>query len=162
MRRYEIAGHARFLTFSCSGRQQFFDDRAACDVFAQQLMISKSRSGFRLYAWVVMPEHVHLLLQPELNQESVSKILMSLKRRVATRVLGDWREAGRAVPERFWQAGGGYDRNIYSGDELAEKIQYIHENPVRRGLVERGEDWVWSSCRALSGLETGWGEVDRV
>lgn len=51
---------------------------------------------------------------------------------------------GRAL---FWQRGGGYDRNVRGEDALREKIGYIHANPVRRGLVERAEDWVWSSAR---------------
>jgi len=46
---------------------------------------------------------------------------------------------------RFWQRGGGYDRNLWSPEEIHEKIHYIHANPVRRGLVVRPEDWPWSS-----------------
>ena len=49
---------------------------------------------------------------------------------------------------RFWQPGRGYDRNIWTAEELHEKIDYIHANPVRRGLVERPGDWAWSSWRA--------------
>jgi putative transposase len=49
---------------------------------------------------------------------------------------------------RFWQRGGGYDRNIRTVKEMHEKIAYIHANPVRRGLVERVADWPWSSWRA--------------
>jgi len=47
----------------------------------------------------------------------------------------------------FWQDGGGYDRNIVSDRELYEKVQYIHDNPVRRGLIGRPADWPWSSAR---------------
>jgi putative transposase len=50
---------------------------------------------------------------------------------------------------RFWQRGGGYDRNICSVDELYEKINYMHKNPVRRGLVNHPGDWYWSSYRAF-------------
>ena len=49
---------------------------------------------------------------------------------------------------RFWQRGGGYDRNIFSADEAHEKIQYIHANPVRAGLVESPDKWKWSSFQA--------------
>ncbi len=161
LRRYEIPGHARFLTFSCFGRQPFFDDRAVRDVFADQLMTTRLRMGFKLHAWVVMPEHVHLLVRPDLSMGSISKVLMSLKRRVATKVLKGWREEGVDAPDHFWQAGGGYDRNIYSQDEMNEKIRYIHENPVRRGLVEKADDWEWSSARAWNVIECRWSEVDR-
>jgi len=161
LRRYEIPGHARFLTFSCNQRQPYFNDRSARDIFADQLMITRSRLGFKLHAWVVMPEHVHLLVRPDLPEVPVSKILMSLKRRVATKVLKQRRDEGLDTPSQFWQAGGGYDRNVYSADELSEKIGYIHENPVRRGLVERAENWAWSSARGWMGFESEWDEIDR-
>src|SRR5262249_48785979 len=53
---------------------------------------------------------------------------------------------------RFWQPGGGYDRNITSAAALRAVIDYIHANPVRRGLVARAEDWEWSSARWYAGL----------
>ena len=49
---------------------------------------------------------------------------------------------------RFWLPGGGYDRNIWTAEELHQKIAYMHANPVRRGLVEDLGDWPWSSWRA--------------
>ena len=49
---------------------------------------------------------------------------------------------------RFWMRGGGYDRNLRSLDDVREKIRYIHANPVRRNLVDKVEDWKWSSYRA--------------
>ena len=52
---------------------------------------------------------------------------------------------------RFWQRGGGYDRNLWSPEEIHEKIHYIHANPVRRGLVVRPEDWPWSSVHDYTG-----------
>jgi len=161
LRRYEIQGHARFLTFSCYQRRPYFDDQQIRDTFADQLMITRSRLGFKLHAWVVMPEHVHLLVQPSLPEAPVSRVLMSLKRRVSTKVLKRWRDENQDTPTQFWQSGGGYDRNIYSSEELTEKTRYIHENPVRRGLVERPEDWGWSSVRAWMGLDTEWGQIDR-
>ncbi|MBI1374711.1 MAG: hypothetical protein GC159_18485 [Phycisphaera sp.] len=63
---------------------------------------------------------------------------------------------------RFWQPGGGYDRNIYSDDELIEKISYIHNNPVRRGLVERAIDWPWSSARWWEARDEGHLRIDEL
>lgn len=54
---------------------------------------------------------------------------------------------------RFWQAGGGYDRNVGDESTLRTMIDYIHQNPVRRGLVDRPEDWIWSSARWYAGLD---------
>ncbi len=168
-RRYEIEGHARFLTFSCYRRLALFGSSAIRDAFAERIFLARSRLGFKLLAWVIMPEHVHLLVLP--LESTVPSILSATKRPFSAMVLGRWRELrapvldrirDRSGAERFWQAGGGYDRNIFSEGELREKIRYIHENPVRRGLVEREEDWAWSSARAMRGLETRWATIDRV
>ncbi len=67
---------------------------------------------------------------------------------------------GRRVRHRFWQPGGGYDRNITSIETLRAMIEYIHANPVRRGLVARAEDWEWSSARWYAGLRPAKLEID--
>ena len=153
MRRFELEGHARFLTFSTYQRLPLFQHDAIKDVFAAHLARSRARHGFRLLAWVVMPEHVHLIAWP--LEGRMSRPLSGLKRGFAREVLGRWRELDAPIlarlpdsqgRERFWQRGGGYDRNIRDEDELREKIGYIHANPVKRGLVERPTDWSWSSA----------------
>jgi putative transposase len=55
------------------------------------------------------------------------------------------------VHYRFWQRGGGYDRNVTEGETVRQMIEYIHQNPVRRGLVDNAADWVWSSARFYAG-----------
>lgn len=159
-RRREITGHARYLTFSCFHRRPLLDEQAR-NIFADRLIFARDRHGFLLYAWVAMPEHVHLLIRPFPPTLEVPRILMTIKRPVATAALGRIRKTGAPAPKHFWQAGGGYDRNIYSDHELAEKIDYIHQNPVRRGLVERAEDWTWSSARVWRGFDSRWPVVDR-
>ena len=62
---------------------------------------------------------------------------------------------------RFWQRGGGYDRNIWSSKEMEEKVVYIHRNPVKRGLVEQAADWEWSSARWYNGARDSIIKVDR-
>ncbi len=112
-----------------------------------------------------MPEHVHLLLYPEQASYSISRILSSLKQPVAKRAIHYVRtEATSFIPRmtdeqpsgkrsiRFWQRGGGYDRNLWSPRHIWETIDYIHTNPVRRGLCESDTDWTWSSARAYHGL----------
>jgi putative transposase len=60
---------------------------------------------------------------------------------------------GKRIRHRFWQPGGGYDRVITSSAALRALIDYIHHNPVRRGLVDRAEDWDWSSARWYACLQ---------
>ena len=68
-------------------------------------------------------------------------------------------QAGK--PYQFWQDGGGYDRNIRNAKALREMMGYIHDNPVKRGLAERAEDWPWSSARDWAGQETGPIPIDK-
>jgi putative transposase len=62
---------------------------------------------------------------------------------------------GRAnrVERRFWQAGGGYDRNLMEPTTIRHVIDYIHGNPIRRGLVNQADDWPWSSAGFYSGRQ---------
>lgn len=89
--------------------------------------------------------------------------LFTLKTSMAQRVIGRWVELDAPVlskvrhrdgSHRFWQAGGGFDRNVRDEDELLREIDYIHLNPVRRGLVKTPCDWAWSSARWYAGEES--------
>src|SRR5207245_9352899 len=117
------------------------------------------------WAYVIMPEHVHLLIQPEEADYTIARIRTALKLPVTNKAL---RFLSRKTPRfldrlkdvqpngdvhyRFWQRGGGYDRNVIEPHTLQQMIEYIHNNPVRRGLVEKATDWVWSSARFYAGL----------
>lgn len=153
VKRYDTPGHARFVTFSCYQRLPLLSDPRTRDAFAQRLEAERVRLGFSIIAWVVMPEHVHLVVVPVDGQ--LGPVLRGVKQGFAHMVLARWRERSAPVlgslvdargVTRFWQRGGGYDRNIRHQKELVEKIHYTHRNPVRRGLVDREVDWVWSSA----------------
>ena len=104
-----------------------------------------------MYGYVVMPEHVHLLVN-EPEHGTLAQAMQSMKQGVARRL------ALRAV-DPFWQARY-YDFNVWSEHEFVEKLRYIHGNPVNRGLVERPEDWSWSSFRHYLSGETGPVEIE--
>jgi len=160
LRRIEEATHARYLTFSCEKRLPLFSNDRIKDAFVEQLTLTRSRLQFQLFAWVIMPEHVHLLMQTGDAGCSVTQVLQSLKRPFATKVLARFRELEAPILNRltdaqgmhhFWLRGGGYDRNIVSTQELMEKVGYIHANPCRRDFVARPTDWAWSSARWYAG-----------
>jgi len=101
---------------------------------------------FALWAYVFMPEHVHLLLWPEEENYSISKFLQSTKQSVSRKALDYLRKENpdglkhlatgwKDRPYQFWMDGGGYDRNITDRETLIRVVDYIHRNPVRRGLV---------------------------
>jgi putative transposase len=159
-KRYDIPGHAHYLTFSCFQRQAFLTRDRTRRWLCDAIRAAKKKQPFDLWAFVIMPEHAHLLVFPH-ERATISGILKSVKQPVAQRAL-HWVQANAptflpkmADPQpngqlsyRFWQRGGGYDRNIWSLEEVIGKVRYIHENPLRRGLVERPEQWPWSSWRA--------------
>jgi putative transposase len=115
-----------------------------------------------------MPEHAHLLVWPTRPDYDISNFLQSFKTSVTRVVLG-WVRANHPafLPQmaddrpngerhyRFWQRGGGYDRNIFELASVWNHIHYIHANPVRRGLCLNPEDWLWSSAADYAGLRVG-------
>lgn len=90
-----------------------------------------------MVAYVVMPEHVHLVISEPSNGPLASAV-QAIKQSVSRKLIGN--------REHFWQERY-YDFNVWSSAKRIEKVKYIHRNPVRRELVERPEDWVWSSFR---------------
>ena len=138
LRRFQQTRQMHFVTFSCYRRQPKLGAARARNVFEQSLEAARRTYHFCVAGYVVMPEHVHLLVtEPE--TKLLSAALQALKQSVSRRL------ALRAV-EAFWQARY-YDFNVCSEKKRIEKLRYMHRNPVTRGLVERAEDWPWSSFR---------------
>ena len=158
--RFEGLGHAHYLTFSCFQNRRFLSSKRTLLWFVEALRAAREKNLFDLWAWVAMPEHAHVLVWPRPGV-TVSRILSALKQPVSKRALvylrrgnstglralADVQPSGE-VAYRFWQRGGGYDRNIFTAAEVREKIGYIHANPVRRALVRHPSDWPWSSWPA--------------
>ncbi|MGH7132604.1 MAG: REP-associated tyrosine transposase [Phycisphaerales bacterium] len=163
MRRWEVPGHYRFITFSCYRRLPLLMNDRICELLVERIREVRLKANFSLFAWVIMPEHVHLLVEPGLPEHPLGRALGEIKGPVAEAAIERWRELKAPVLDklvdsegrvRFWQPGGGYDRNIFSAEEFDEKRRYIHNNPVRRGLVELFTDWRWSSARWYWGMES--------
>jgi putative transposase len=133
--RYQQTGEFHFLMFSCFHRRDSLSTAAAMDLFEDALERVRLRYLFVVAGYVVMPEHVHLLVN-EPKRALLSKAIQALKLSVSMR--------GRERP--FWQAHY-YDFNVSTHEKFVEKLRSIHRNPVRRGLVAQPEDWKWSSFR---------------
>lgn len=168
MRRREIPGGIRFVTFSCQGRLPLLGNPAIRDVLASRLAEARREHGFELFAWVVMPEHVHLMVRPRRGTR-LDAALRSLKTSVARRVVARWKRIDAPIlgrirtssgALRFWQKGGGFDRNVRDLGEFRREVRYIHRNPVERGLVAEPEAWAWSSVRWWMGRRDGEIECD--
>jgi putative transposase len=154
LKRYYGKGHLHFITFSCYRRLPLLKTMRARDVFVKELGKVRDEMGFHLLGYVVMPEHVHLLMS-EPKQGTPSTVLQKLKLRVARKLrkrggpmcAGQMRlpfaEMGEPL-RAFWQARF-YDFNVYSTGKKKEKLNYMHANPVIRRLVRHPRDWTWSS-----------------
>jgi putative transposase len=146
--RVQRAGDFHFVTFSCYHRKPYLGTPAARNLFERSLEAMRLRYEFFLAGYVVMPEHVHLLLS-EPRRAILAKALQALKLSVAVQ--------SRERP--FWQARY-YDFNVFTESKRTEKLRYIHRNPVTRGLVTQPDEWPWSSFRHWSTGESGTVEIE--
>lgn len=148
LKRYQYAGDLHFVTFSCYRLNAYLISPSARSLFEETLERTRLRYVFCVIGYVVMPEHVHLLLsEPAIGP--LSKALLALKLSMS-----------KLSPERpFWQARY-YDFNVFTARKHVEKLRYIHRNPVKRGLVERPQDWQWSSYRHYATGERGTVEIE--
>jgi putative transposase len=162
-RRFYGNGDLHFVTFSCYRRLPLLGNARRRDLFLRTLEAIRRHYRFIVIGYVIMPEHVHLLVS-EPERRNLSVVLKALKQTVARRVLTTLRRSNRSgqgklfpncfVPRSFWQARF-YDFNVWSAKKRVEKLRYMHRNPVARGLVALPENWRWSSFRAYAFAEKG-------
>jgi len=160
---FNILGHAHELTFSTYQRYPFFKSERCCQWLAEALDVARQRQNFLLWAYVFMPDHIHLIIYPTSEQHDMGRILETIKRPVGVKAINyvaksspAWlprltRQRGSCTERLFWQSGGGYDRNITSPKTLLRMIDYLHENPVRKNLILNCVDWRWSSASPYCG-----------
>ena len=117
-------------------------------LLAQALREARQRQGFRLTAWVFLPDHWHAILYPPYPL-TVSQAMKAVK--LSSMILIN-RRRGEAA--ELWQRCF-FDRALRTVKEYNEKVEYLHLNPVRRGLVSIPQDWRWSSVLEYSGGDAG-------
>ena len=173
-KRYNDPGHAHALTFSCFKRQAFLSKDRSRAWLIEAIDRARTKLRFHVWAYVIMPEHAHLLIWPTEAIYDVSDILNSIKQSVAKRALLYVRrvapafltrmedhQPNGATHYRFWQRGGGYDRNVVEPRTAHQQIEYFHYNPVRRRLCAKPEEWHWSSAADYAGVRFGPLRIDR-
>ncbi len=176
LKRFHHSGQSHFVTFCCYHRRPLLTADEARRIFESAL--ERVRRSFRLqvYGYVVMPEHVHLLIsEPQRGRSSGTvplkpkdglngppvclnglpclngpPVLSEPQRGTLADALKSLKQgvSRRLIggAEHFWQKRY-YDLNIRDYPQFVEKLRYIHRNPVKGGLCERPEDWEWSSFR---------------
>jgi putative transposase len=155
-----------FVTRSCYRRQLLLGTPLRRELFLTVLEQLRKRYVFVVVGYVVMPEHIHLLIS-EPQEKNPSTVMQALKLGFARRVLAEERRRSNPSraglfeqsPQHVWQKRfynfDGWDFNVWTACKRAEKLRCIHRNPVQRGLVESPEQWRWSSFRAYFLGEAG-------
>jgi putative transposase len=161
LKRYYGTGGLHFITWSCYRRLPLLTDSATCDLFLSVLELMRERYRFAVIGYVVMPEHVHLLISEpqgapflarslrEVWAADPSTVVQAIKLGFSQR----W-AAKTGFSGQFWQRRF-YDFNLWSQHKEVEKLKYMHRNPVVRGLVTDPADWRWSSYRSYAYGEPG-------
>jgi putative transposase len=169
LKRHYGQGDLHFLTFSCYHRLPLLHSARAKTAFLKILGEVRDRYGFLLLGYVVMPDHVHLLIS-EPRQGTPSTVVQVLKQRSSRRLRAKRRKPharqlslpfpeNGPLPRRFWQTRF-FDFNVWSRKKQREKLDYMHANPVRGGLVSHPKDWPWSSFLFYARGEPGLAHID--
>ena len=153
LKRITGRGDLHFITFCCYQRRPLLASARARNLAVQILKEVRARYRFALVGYVIMPEHLHLLIS-ESGSARPSTILQVFKQRLARRMRARKRTPkgqlrlrfpnGENLLRRFWQRRY-YDFNVYSRAKVVEKLHYMHSNPAREKLVSHPGDWPWSS-----------------
>jgi putative transposase len=139
LRRLHGGGDLHFITCSCYHRLKFLGSASRRDLFLRIFEEVRQKYDFVVVGYVVMPEHFHILVsEPRIKTLSIA--MQVLKQRVSLRY-----PKSKLAPT-FWQPRY-YDFNVFTNKKKVEKLRYMHRNPVKRGLVESPDDWLWSSWR---------------
>ncbi len=165
---YNTPGEPHELTFTCFKFRKFLSKDRTRQYVIDALTRFPGEYEFDLWAFVIMPEHMHLIVAPRDDEYDISDFLKAFKQSVSRKAINYLRRYNpdglrhlatgmTDAPYAFWMDGPGYDRNVIKLKTLSKMVEYIHNNPVRRGLVECPEDWEWSSAREW--LEPGSGPV---
>jgi putative transposase len=169
LKRYYGRGHLHFLTFSCYRRLPLLKTSHERNAFVEALGEIRERYNFSLVGYVVMSNHVHLLIS-ETAKGTPSVVLKVLKQRVSRDLRENWGHAsvgqsrvaftkGNENLPSFWQPRF-YDFNVWSEKKVREKLEYMHASPIAKKLVEHPKDWPWSSWSFYVNGEPGLVAID--
>ncbi|MFQ5862919.1 MAG: transposase [Candidatus Brocadiales bacterium] len=158
--RFDFPENIHFITTSCYNRLSLFSSDKMKTTFIQSVKHIRNKYDFKLFGYIIMPEHIHLLLQTQ-KDKTVSDVMREIKQTCAFNALQILktnntkstleklkRNTGRKTERKynFWKPRF-YDFNIYSEKKFKEKLDYCHKNPVTRGLVNDPSEWRFYSYR---------------
>jgi REP element-mobilizing transposase RayT len=157
--RYRINNEnaAHFITSTIVEWLPVFNTEGCCDIIIRSLDYCRERKGLKIYAWVIMDNHFHAML----SGPDLSRTITDLKKFTAREILEQLKVEGRewllnqlayyraahkrASVHQIWQEGV-HPQSIASDAIMLQKLEYLHSNPVKRGLVASPEHWRYSSA----------------
>jgi putative transposase len=146
--RVVIPGHPHHVTQRGNGRARTFFEDGDYTLYRDLLAANCKAAGVEVWAWCLMPSHVHLILVPS-DPDGLRQALSRVHRSYAGTIQGRRKRTGH-----FWQ--GRFGAVVMDEQYLAAALRYVSLNPVRARLVKRAQDWRWSSARAhLRGKDDG-------
>jgi putative transposase len=140
LKRYHEDGCAYFISTVCDNRREVFKDISACKLLISVLIYNKFTDDFKIYGFVIMPDHLHVILRP-CGKEDISKIVKDIKG-----TFSRFYNKINCSTGTVWQKGF-YDNGIRDIKQLEEMIIYIHNNSVNEGIVAEAGEYVYSSYR---------------
>lgn len=161
LKHYDHDGHVRFVTFCTHQRLPLLTNNRFRHIVVDAVDEARKVHGFKLLAYVIIPEHVHLVILPPAGMK-LGYVIGEIKRRSARKIHKSLAGAGEPAKGKltatrdgrqrfvFWQRRC-YDHNCRDDDSVWKKVNYCHQNPVSRGLVKDATGWEWSSWRAYQG-----------
>ena len=172
LRHHDDEGTARFITISCYRRYKLFNRDYIYEQFLESLESFRLKFDILILGYVIMPNHVHLVLYPPADFE-MGRAIGWLKSVFAHEIIKRWKAGGNSRLKRLQVIRGGketyafwqlrcYDHNCRTPQTVKEKIIYCHNNPVKAGLVSLPEEWRWSSYRWYQGVREGAVKVDEI
>ena len=160
IRHYHEPGHLHEFTFSCYQLLPLLTNDDWRRKLSRYIDAANECCRWQLVAFVFMPEHVHLLTDPLDDEPDIGAYLQVVKEPFSKAIHKGLVERQSNLLKklvirdrpgrecfRFWQEGAGYDRNLWTKQAIRSSIDYIHQNPVRRGLCLKATEWKWSSAR---------------
>ena len=139
-RRYDHS-YPSLLTTTCADRQPLFRRAEAARLFIENLYAVRTETTYKLLAFVVMPDHVHLVVVPSAGH-ALGQVVQLIKGRFARVYNSQVGSSGSLWQSRY------HESALLSEQALVWAVEYVHENPVAGGLVASAEEYPWSSARA--------------
>ena len=167
--RFDKESEYHFTTFSSFNKEHILLYQGIPEILLRHLETIRSKFNLPVYGFAIMPNHVHLMWHIP-AKVGISKVMQLLKGRTSLEILKVFRALSDFDLGRITMPNGQvalwkrrfYDFNLLSQEAFMEKLEYIHNNPVKWGLVKSPADWPYSSFRSWFDLPEARFEIDRI